>query len=198
MGRPWLPFPLSAEPHVVALGMNLLRCTALLALVAATLPLHADDHGTHYRTNGYSLLYKLCEQERPLDLILMVKTTPKEIADYLHTVSASAKDDVNMLDQLKEHDKALNFDDRGLPQFEEDTRASIKADKQHMLLFGTKDNAFARALLETQIEAGTYGMNLAKVLIATEPNAHRADVVRKIGDHWEKSRDRAYALLNGM
>ena len=159
-------------------------------------PLHADDHDARYFTNGYSLLYKLCADEKPLDQILIVKTTPKEIAAYLHEVSKSAKEDVSMLEDLHDQDHAVRFNARGLPQFEEDTRDSIRDEKQHLLLFGTKDSSFVRALLVTQIEAGTYGDNLAKVLADAEPNAHRAAVVRKISQRWEKLRDRAYALLN--
>jgi hypothetical protein len=177
--------------------MKLLLGGALAALLVLSSPLRAsDDDKARYLTNGYGLLYKLCEQEKPLDMILMVKTTPKEDADFLHQVSAAAKQDVNMLDELQDHDKSLTFDHRGLPQFEEDTRDSIRGDKQHMLLFGDTGSAFVRAILITQIEAGTYGMNLAKVLADAEPDAHRAAVVRKIGNRWEKLRNRAYALLN--
>ncbi len=177
--------------------MKLLLGGALAALLVLASPLRAaDEDKGHYLTNGYSLLYKLCEQEKPLDMILIVKTTPKEDADFLHQVSATAKQDISLLDQLQDHDKSLSFDHPGLPQFEKDTRESIKADKQHMLLFGTSGSAFVRAILVTQTEAGTYGMNLAKVLADAEPDAHRAAIVRKIGDRWEKIRDRAYALLN--
>ena len=102
----------------------------------------------------------------------------------------------DLLDDLQDHDKAIRFDQKGLPQFELDTRDSIKADKQHMLLFGTTDKNFARALLVTQTEAGTYGMNLAKVLADAEPNPHRAATLQKISASWEKLRDKAYRLLN--
>ncbi len=177
--------------------MKLLFGAALAAFLVLAQPLHAaDDDKARYRQNGYGLLYKLCEQEQPLDLILIVKTTPKEVGDFLHQVSAAAKQDVNALDELQGHDKALTFAYRGLPQFEEDTRNSIRDDKQHMLLFVDTGSAFTRAILVTQIEAGTYGMNLAKVLAGAEPNAHRAAVVRQIGERWEKLRNRAYALLN--
>jgi len=168
----------------------------LAALALLALPLRAADDEAVYRTNGYSLLYQLCNQEKPVDMILIVKTTPKEIADYLHQVSASAREDVAWLDELREHDKTLRFNQGGLPPFEQDTRGSIQDDKEHLLLFGSKGNAFVRALLVTQIEAGTYGMNLAKVLAKSEPDEKRAAVVRKIGDRWEKLRDRAYVLLN--
>lgn len=166
------------------------------ALVLLALPLRAADEEALYRTNGYSLLYKLCDQEKPVDMILLVKTTPKEIVVYLHQVAASAKQDVAWLDDLRDHDKGLTFDQSGLPPFEEATRDSIQDDKEHLLLFGSTGSAFVRALLVTQIEAGTYGMNLARVLASSEPNEKRAAVVRKIGDRWQKLRDRAYALLN--
>jgi hypothetical protein len=176
--------------------MKLLHCAALAALAVLVPSARADDTHARYLTNGYSLLHKLCDQEKQVDMILMVKTTPKEIADYLHQVSASAKQDESWLDQLQDQDKSLNFEDDGLPRFEKDTRSSIQDDKEHLLLFGTSNSAFVRAFLVSQIEAGTYGMNLAKVLADAEPDAHRAGVVRKISARWEKLRDRAYALLN--
>jgi gas vesicle protein len=167
---------------------------AFLLLLA---PLRADDN-QHYLNNGYSLLHDLCDQEKSLDMILIVKTTPKDVADFAHEVSKAAKEDLDQLEDLQDHDKAIRFDQKALPQFELDTRASIKDDKQHMLLFGTTDKNFARALLVTQIEAGGYGMNLAKVLADAEPNAHRAAVAQKISARWEKIRDKAYRLLNAQ
>jgi hypothetical protein len=168
---------------------------AFLLLLA---PLRADDHGQHYLNNGYSLLHDLCDQEKQLDMILIVKTTPKDVADFAHEVSKAAKENLDLLEDLQDHDKAIRFDQGGLPQFEIDTRAAIKADKQHRLLFGTTDSAFARTLLVSQIEAGTYGANLAKVLADTEPNAHRAAVLQKISARWGKLRDKAYRLLNAQ
>jgi hypothetical protein len=176
--------------------MKLFAWAALAALLLLTSPARADQSA--YLTNGYSLLHHLCEQEEPLDLILIVKTAPKDVADFAHEVSRTTKSDVALLDQLQDRDKSLRFDQTGLPKFEDDTRGSIRADKQHLLLFGTTGPSFARALLVTQIEAGTYGMNLAQVLADAEPNAHRAAVVRKIGNRWEKIRDEAYRLLNAQ
>jgi hypothetical protein len=150
------------------------------------------------RNNGYSLLHQLCDQEKPIDMILIVKTVPKDVAAFAHEVSKAAEANEELLEDLQDHDKAIRFDEGGLPQFEVDTRASIKADKQHMLLFGTTGSAFARALLVTQTEAGTYGMNLAKVLADAEPNPHRAAVLQKISASWEKIRDKAYRLLNAQ
>ena len=166
----------------------------LASLLLLSGPLRADDN-QHYLNNGYSLLYGLCDQEKQVEMILIVKTTPKDVADFVHQVSQTAKHNAALLEDLQDRDKAIRFDQKGLPQFELDTRDSIKDDKQHMLLFGTTDKAFARALLVTQTEAGTYGMNLAKVLADAEPNPHRAAVLQKISASWEKLRDKAYRLL---
>ena len=74
--------------------MKLLLGGALAAWLVLASPLRAsDDDKARYLTNGYSLLYKLCEQEKSVSLILMVKTAPKEDADFLHQVSDAAKED---------------------------------------------------------------------------------------------------------
>jgi hypothetical protein len=178
--------------------MKFLSGGILATLLVLALPLRAADDNARYLDNGYSLLDKLCNQEKPLDQIMIVKTTPKEVADFAKEVSKTASDDVRLLDQLHDKYPSIKFDDRGLPQVEEDTRKSIGDDKEHLLLFGTKGTAFARALLVTQIEAGTYGTNMCKVLADHETSDARAAVVRKIGDRWGKLRDRAYALLNAQ
>jgi hypothetical protein len=175
--------------------MKSLFGATLAALFLLSAPVRADDNQA-YLNNGYSLLHGLCGQEKQVDMILIVKTTPKDVADFVHEVSKSAAKNEDLLQGLQDHDKAIRFDQTGLCQFERDTRDSIKDDKQHMLLFGTTDQAFARALLVTQTEAGTYGMNLAKVLADAEPNPHRAAVLQKISASWEKLRDKAYRLLN--
>src|SRR5579871_1396179 len=137
---------------------------AAAAFILLSLSARADDAKAPYLANGYGLLYKLCNDEKPVEMILMVKTTPPEIGDFLHQVSKSASADLDDLNRLHDESSAVRFGDRGLPQFEIDTRNSIREDKQHMLLFGTKGNEFVRTLLVTQIEASTYGMHLAKVL----------------------------------
>ena len=167
----------------------------LSVLLLLAPPVRADDNKA-YLNNGYSLLYQLCDQEKPVDMILIVKTTPRDVADFIHEVAKTSKDNEALLEDLQDHDKAIRFDRGGLPQFELNTRDAIKADKQHMLLFGTTDKAFARALLVTQIEAGSYCMNLAKVLADAETNPHRAAALQKISASWEKLRDKAYRLLN--
>jgi hypothetical protein len=148
--------------------------------------------------NGYSIMHHLFEQEKQVDLILMIKTTPKPVADFVHEVSKSADDDLTILDRMAAHDSAIRFDVPGLPPIETKTRESIKDDKQHTLLFGTQGSDFAKTLLITQVEAGTYGMNMCKVMADEEPSGHRATELRRISSRWEKLRNKAYALLYKM
>jgi hypothetical protein len=156
------------------------------------------DESQRDLNNGYSLLHHLCEQEKQVDMILIVKTTPPKVAAFLHEVSKSAGVTLDALDQMADRDPAIRFNDQGLPPIETQTRASIKDDKQHMLLFGTRDADFAKTILITQVEAGTYGMNMAKVLADAEPDGRRAAELSHISSRWEKLRNKAYALIYGM
>jgi hypothetical protein len=145
--------------------------------------------------NGYSLLYHLCDQEKPLEMIMMVKTAPAAVAAFTKKISQTAGDDVDLLERMQAHDSSIRLDDNGLPQFELDVRQSIKEDKQHFLLFETKDNTFTQALLVSQIEATSYAMHLAKVLAQDEPNAKRAAALQRISDKWHALQREAYRLL---
>lgn len=176
---------------------SFLGCAALLSLALA-LPLRADDVSRQQMNYGYGLLHHLCDQESQVDLILIVKTTPPNVAHFAHEVSDGAKADLKVLGDLADRDPSLHFDEQGLPDIETGTRASIKAEKQHLLLFGATGSDFAKALVLTQIEASTYGENLAKVLADDETNAHRAAALRHIAASWGKLKDEAYTLLYKM
>ena len=148
--------------------------------------------------DGYSLLYKLMNDEKQVELILMVKTTPPKVGAFIKRISEQARDDVDLLDRFHTHDPHLRFDKVSLPQVELDVRASIRAEKQHNLLYGQTGDDFARYLLITQIEASSYASNLAKVLAATDPNAARVRALSKMAARWGTIRDGAYSQLKGF
>jgi coenzyme F420-reducing hydrogenase alpha subunit len=168
--------------------------TSLALLGLAAIPLRADV-SQREMNYGYGLLHHLCDQETQVDLIMMVKTTPPDVAQLAKEVSKSAKEDMSILGDLADHDPAIHFGEQGLPEIETETRASIKDEKQHLLLFGTKGGDFAKTLVLTQIEASTYGENMAKVLANDETNPHRAEALRHIASHWETIKNKSYALL---
>lgn len=144
---------------------------------------------------GYYLLHKLSEDETQVPLLLIVKHAPKEISGYADQISKTAKQSLASLEHLQQDDSSIQFDRNPLPQIEQDTRASIKADKQHQLLFGTTDSEFVRALLVSQIEACTYGINLSKVLAEQETDPDRVKTLRHISAKWLDMRNEAFRIL---
>jgi hypothetical protein len=144
---------------------------------------------------GYYLLHKLAADESQLPLILDIKHSPPELSPYADQISKMGKETVKTIEDFHEHNPDLKFDRNPLPAIEQDTRDSIKDDKQHQLLFGTHDSEFVRALLVSQIEATTYGTNLCKVLADQEPDPGRAKVLTRLGAKWLDLRSKAYNLL---
>jgi len=67
--------------------------------------------------DGYSLFYNFCDQESKLSLLLWIKTTPPNIANYAKRVSSTAKDDMTILKKFGVGDSALRLDKilTGLP-----------------------------------------------------------------------------------
>jgi hypothetical protein len=174
--------------------MKLFLFAGVTLLTAAALPLRADV-SQREMNYGYALLHHLCDEEAQVDMIMIVKTTPPDVAALVREISKSAKEDLDILDRFADRDPALRFEQRGLPEIESQTRDSIKAEKQHLLLFGTKDKDFAQTLLLTQVEASTYGENMAKVMAEDETNPHRAEGLRRISRNWEAIKNKVYALI---
>ncbi len=144
---------------------------------------------------GYFLLHQLSEDEAQLPLLLLVKHAPDEISTYADQISRTAKETLATLDRLQKGDPSIRFDRNPLPPIEQETRASIKADKQHQLLFGTSNSEFVRALLLAQIEACTYGLHLSKVLSEQETDPDRAKALKHLSAKWLAQRSEAFRIL---
>ena len=177
--------------------MKVFLFSTLAVALLATAPLRADvsQRDLNY---GYALLHHLCDQETQVSMIAIIKTTPPEVARLTKEISQSAKEDMANLDELADHNPAIHFGENGLPTIETQTRDLIEKEKQHLLLFGSKDTDFAKALVLSQIEASTYAENLAKALADDETNPHRAEVLRHIGSRWAAIKDKSYSLLYKM
>lgn len=165
------------------------------SVMLAALPMRGGEVSERQEklNGGYYLLYHLCEDETQLPLILIVKHAPSEITPFADHISKTAKETLAALDHLQKGDPSIRFDRNPLPQIEQDTRDSIKADKQHQLLFGTTNSEFVRALLVSQIEACTYAINLSKVLVEQDPD--RAQTLRHISAQWLRMRNETFRIL---
>jgi hypothetical protein len=171
-----------------------LACLIFLGCSVA-LPAEVKPGSTADLQDGFFLLHDVCQKESQVSLITLVKTTPPDMASYVKRMAAEAKESVATLDRLSDGDRSLRDVRNPLPPFEEATRASIRADKQHQLLFGTKGPDFARTLLLTQIEAANYIIHLSKVWSERDPNADRAATMQKMSRHWQTLQDEGYRLL---
>jgi hypothetical protein len=144
---------------------------------------------------GYYLLHHVASDETQVPLLLIIKTAPPALKDYADQISRTGKETVAALERMQQGDASLQFDKNPLPQIEQDVRDSIKADKQHQLLFGTKNSEFVRALLISQIEASTYALNLGKVLADQENDPDRVKTLRHLSAKWLERRNEAFRIL---
>jgi hypothetical protein len=144
---------------------------------------------------GYYLLHHLAGDEAQVPLLLLVKHAPAELGTYADRISKTGKETIALLDRWQQGDSSLRFDRNPLPPIEQETRDSIKADKQHQLLFGTSDTEFVRAFIVSQIEAASYGQNLCKVLADQETDPDRAKTLRHLAAKWLAMRDEAFRIL---
>jgi hypothetical protein len=144
--------------------------------------------------DGYSTFYHFCDQESQLSLLLWFKTAPPDIADYAKRISSTAKDDMAILKKFSATDSALHLDKTSLPSFELDVRKSMDKDRQQQLIWGSSGAGFAQAVAMTQSEGTNYGLHVAKVLAAMEPDPDRARAMREIAAKWAALHDEAYKL----
>jgi hypothetical protein len=179
--------------------MSLLGAALWLGLLVCAQNIRAADQVPDAeqkdRNGGYYLLHNLLHDEADVDKIMLIKNASPEIGRFTKEVSALANDSLATLDSLQDKDPAIHFGDNPLPPIEQAVRDSIKGDKQHQLLFGTKGAAFVRALLVSQIEASMYAKHLATVLADREKNDHARHALEKMSGQWSRMADHAYTLL---
>ena len=144
--------------------------------------------------DGYSLFYDFCNQESALSLLLWIKTTPPNLADYARRISATAKDDMAILKKFSMDDKTMRLDKVSLPDFELQVRKSMADDRKQQLVWGSSGADFAQAVRMTQSEVTNYGLHVAKILAETEPNPERAATMQKIYAKWSAFHVEAYKL----
>jgi hypothetical protein len=174
----------------------------LLLLVVATALLlvgesfaGADTPANQSALNdGYSTFYHFCDQESQLSLLLWIKSASPEISDYARRISGTAKDDMAILKKFGASDSALRLDKVSLPGFELDVRQSMDKDRQQQLIWGSSGAGFAQAMTMTQSEATNYGLHVANILAAMEPDPDRARAMRGIFDKWTALHAEAYKL----
>ena len=119
-------------PHFRLLSFLFSVCFLANVAFAGEAALHQEK-----LNGGYYLLHHLASDEDQVPLLLVIKTAPPAVKDYADRISRTGKETLAALERMQQGDISLQFDKNPLPQIEQDVRDSIKADKQHHLLFGT-------------------------------------------------------------
>jgi hypothetical protein len=114
------------------------------------------------RNNAASLLYDLLGDEKDVRDVLWIKMHTKGLSVLIKSISATAKTNRKLLEDMATNDPDLRLLGMDLPPGEKAARDSEGKSKEHDLLF-TSGNEFEFNLLLTQAEALNYGWHLAKV-----------------------------------
>lgn len=166
----------------------------LFSAAASEAPARENEEQANLN-GGYYLLHKLCDDESQLPILLDLKTAPKELETFADHISRTAKEDMAVLERMRDADSRMSWDKNPLPKIEQDIRASITDEKQHQLLFGSKGPDFSRALLVSQAEASKYAANIAKVLSEQDKNPEHIRDLKRISAHWQAIYDEAFRLM---
>ena len=114
------------------------------------------------RNNAVSLLYELVGNEKKVAKVLLIKHDSADLGRLIHSISRTAGDISDRLDQMAAADPAFQLHTLKLPPGEKAARDAIAKTEEHELLFSSGDN-FQFQLLLTQADALSYGWHLAKV-----------------------------------
>ncbi len=183
------------RPFLRSIMLSLLVSAGGVLSVTTSARANENSDRQEKLNGGYYLFHHLAESESKLPLLVAIKHTPPEIADYVGRISKIAQESTDDLDRMQKGDGAIRFDKNPLPPIEQDVRQSLQDDKQHQLLFGTTDSDFVRALLVSQIEASGYALHLTKVLAEQEKNADRSKTLQHLSAKWLVLRNEAYRFL---
>ncbi len=146
------------------------------------------------RSNAYSLLHQLLDDEKDISLLHFIKQEPTDLKDLMKRIAAASKKGAKLLEQFAREDPAINLKDIGLPPAEVATRDAIAATKKKELLTQTGDS-FELTLLLSQTEALNYGWHLAKIAAQTEPQPDRIRAMTDMGDQMEDLYREVFRLL---
>ena len=159
-------------------------CLAL-AMLCAGVPqaIAADDskdvNKVEVRNNAASLLADLFHEEKNLDKVLIIKHNSAAFGELIKSISKTAADGENKLEELAKNDKTLNLHALELPPGEKATRAAISKTKEHEMLFSTGET-FRLNLLLSQTDALDYGSHLAKIAAENSSSPEQEKVFHEL------------------
>jgi hypothetical protein len=153
----------------------------------------ADWGQARVRNEGYSLLYKLMDQESDVSKILIIKHASSPVADVIKEIASTCGFAKKGLDLFHEKDN-LNLKMADLPEIEQKTRLAIASTDTKQLLTSS-GKTFEHRLLLTQVEAMNYASHMAKVLHDQETDPLRKQFLATLSQHCATLHDKVIDLL---
>ncbi len=174
-------------------GILLFSC--LLAWAGcSSVPSHPPRGEDRIRSEGYSLLYQLMNDESDVAKVLLFKHVEPATEKIIKEIDSTADEAKKQLEDFHKRDSSLNLEMPNLPDMEKKCRESIShAETKDLLTASGKD--FERRLLMTQVQAMNYGGHLAKVLAEQEKDPQRKDMLTKLSERCLKLRSEVIRLL---
>lgn len=152
------------------------------------------DQAALARDQGYAILYATIKDESRVDGLLIVKGPSPPVAETVKAIAEFSRSTKERLETLAKEAPPLDLEHQGLPPAESETRKSISSATAKSLLSSRGGELDLRLLL-TQHEALKYVSHLAITLSEHEPNASRAEYLKKLAGEARVLDERVVAQL---
>jgi hypothetical protein len=119
------------------------------------------------RNEGYSLLYKMMDDESQVEKLLIIKHADEPVKEVIKEISEFGAYSKKQLEEFAKSDRLLGFETPDLPAVEQKSRDIARSEDTKKLLFSSGAE-FQLYLVYTQAEAMQYSSRLAAALAQTE------------------------------
>ena len=126
--------------------------------------------------------------------ILIIKRESPELNRLVKSISETAGSGAGFLKEAMKQNPELKLPGNGLPPGEKATREALSKEKEHALLH-SKGAEFEFELLLTQVEALSYGAQLAQVAATNEPQPNRAREFSNLSTQLKQLHAQVIAML---
>jgi hypothetical protein len=134
---------------------------------------------------GYSLLYKLMDDESKVGQIFILKHADNSIRDLVQQIGSYATAQKAQMDAFRKLDPGIEYDLSDLPNIEQKSRDLEQSDDTKGLLF-SNGQTFELRLIYTQAQAMGYATQVARALQEQESDPARkkflGDLARRCGE----------------
>jgi len=169
---------------------------ALAMSGCASTPKPPSENGGMFRrrNEGYSLLYKLMQDESRVKDIFFLKQADDSVGSVIKDVSHFCEYAKTQMDEFPKKDNRIEYDVSDLPRMEQDSR-DLEAKEDEQELLGSSGKPFELRLIFTQAQAMEYAVQLANALQPIEDNTDRRNFLVYVAQQCGELHTRLMALL---